>query len=85
MSQYLLGMSLIVVGMFLCMMRWMSIYKFYKTGHISSQAPFIGGTLICIGLYAITSLKSFWWSGFLIDSSLSWEWLLFCIRKFINK
>jgi hypothetical protein len=78
-------MGLIAVGIFLCMMRWISLYKFYKTGHISSQAPFIGGILICIGFYITTPLKNFWCLGILIDSSLSWEWLLLFFKKFINK
>lgn len=85
MSYCSLGISLITIGTFLCMMRWISIYKFYKNGYTSSQAPFVGGILICIGFYIVPTLKNFWYLGFLMDSSLSWEWVTFFFRKLIKK
>lgn len=85
MKHYLLGVSFTILGLFFCLVRWVSLYSFYKNSQMSSQLPFMGGILICIGIHLITPLKSFWWLGFLFDSSLSWEWLILFCKKFLNK
>ncbi len=67
--QWLVSIACLIGGVFVMTMNWLTIYTWLASRKHSSWTPGIGGALFGIGiaLIPLPLVRSYWWTGLLLD------------------